>query len=121
MEARLTGLQKSRNDAEAEVLRLTEARDEALHGIEADRGEALVQRAERAEGVPADLLKLYDRIRGGTGAGAGAAALRARRCQGCHMDVSGTELSHARTAPPEEVLRCDECRRILVRAPDSGL
>ena len=121
MEHRLAGLQKSRSDVEAELVRLTKARDEAVHGIEQERADASAQRAERAEGVPADLLKLYDTIRAGTGAGVGAAALRARRCQGCHMDVSGTELSHARTAPPEEVLRCEECRRILVRVADSGL
>ncbi len=121
MEGRRAGLQKSATDVEAELQRLTEARDEALQGLEVERADALVQRAERAAAVPADLLKLYDMIRAGTGAGVGAAALRARRCQGCHMDVSGTELSHARSAPPEEVLRCEECRRILVRVADAGL
>lgn len=121
MEGRLAGLQTSRRDAQAEVLRLTQARDEALVSIESDRVAAVTQRSERVEGVPADLLKLYDTIRTGTGAGVGAAALRARRCEGCRMDVSGTELSRARTASPQEVLRCDECRRILVRVADSGL
>ncbi|MGI8720633.1 MAG: zinc ribbon domain-containing protein [Geodermatophilaceae bacterium] len=121
MEARLAALQVSRTEAEAEVLRLSGARDVALASIEADRAAAVIQRAERSAGLPEDLLKLYDTIRAGAGAGVGAAALRARRCEGCRMDVSGTELSRARTAPPQEVLRCDECRRILVRVADSGL
>ena len=121
MEARLAGLKTSRTESEAEVLRLSQARDEALASIGADRAAAVAQRAERAAGLPEDLLKLYDTIRAGAGAGVGAAALRARRCEGCRMDVSGTELSRARTASPQEVLRCDECRRILVRVADSGL
>ncbi len=121
MEGRLAGLRASRSDAEAEVLRLSEAREAALASIEAERAAAVTQRAELVHGLPGDLLKLYDAIRTGTGAGVGAAALRARRCEGCRMDVSGTELSRARTASPHEVLRCDECRRILVRVTDSGL
>lgn len=121
MDARLAGLQKSRMDVEAELQRLTQARDDALSDIEAERSAAVAQRAETVKDLPEDLLKLYDTIRAGAGAGVGAAPLRARRCQGCHMDVSGTELSQARTASPEEVLRCEECRRILVRVSDSGL
>ncbi len=121
MESRLAALQAARTHAEEEVLRLTRARDESLGSIEADRVAAVQQRAEIADGLPAELLTLYDSIRTGAGAGIGAAALRARRCEGCRMDVSGTELSRARTASPNEVLRCDECRRILVRVADSGL
>jgi predicted nucleic acid-binding Zn-ribbon protein len=121
MEGRLAGLQTSRTEAEAEVLALSHARDDALASIQQERANATQQRAERADGLPEDLMKLYDTIRAGTGAGVGAAALRARRCEGCRMDVSGTELSRARTAAPQEVLRCDECRRILVRVADSGL
>jgi len=121
MEGRLAGLQTSRTEAEAEVLALSHARDDALASIQQERANATQQRAERADGLPEDLMKLYDTIRAGTGAGVGAAALRARRCEGCRMDVSGTELSRARTAAPQAVLRCDECRRILVRVADSGL
>lgn len=121
MEARLAGLRASRTAAEAEFLRLSQARDDALEAIVADRAATVAQRAECSAGLPEELLKLYDTIRAGTGAGVGAAALRARRCEGCRMEVSGTELSRARTASPREVLRCDECRRILVRVADSGL
>jgi predicted nucleic acid-binding Zn-ribbon protein len=53
--------------------------------------------------------------------GVGAAALRQRRCEGCRLEINSTELSRIRDAPAEEVVRCDECRRILVRLADSGL
>jgi len=121
MEARLLGLRAAHSEAETEVQRLSQARDDALASIEEQRAAAVRERAELAAGLPEDLVRLYERIRTGAGAGVGAAALRARRCEGCRMDVSGTELSRARTAPPQEVLRCEECRRILVRVADSGL
>ncbi|MGI9007232.1 MAG: zinc ribbon domain-containing protein [Streptosporangiaceae bacterium] len=53
--------------------------------------------------------------------GVGAAALHQRRCQGCHLTLNTVDVNTIRAAPPDEVLRCEECRRILVRTPDSGL
>jgi len=53
--------------------------------------------------------------------GVGAAALRRGRCEGCHLSLNTVDLARIRAAPPDEVLRCEECRRILVRTPDSGL
>lgn len=81
------------------------------------------QRAERdtiAAEIPDDLRALYERIRESAG-GVGAAALRQRRCEGCRLELAGTELAAARNAAPELVVRCENCRRILVRTPDSGL
>jgi predicted nucleic acid-binding Zn-ribbon protein len=69
--------------------------------------------------VPADLLKLYDQIR--STRGVGAAMLRAGRCEGCHLSLNTVDLNEIRAAAPDEVIRCEECRRILVRTPESGL
>ena len=70
--------------------------------------------------VGADLLALYEKIRVTSG-GTGAAALRQRRCGGCQLEVNPVEIQRMRSAPDDEVLRCEECRRILVRTPESGL
>jgi predicted nucleic acid-binding Zn-ribbon protein len=51
----------------------------------------------------------------------GAAALRAGRCQGCHLTLNTVDLNQIRASAPDEVIRCEECRRILVRTPESGL
>jgi predicted nucleic acid-binding Zn-ribbon protein len=88
----------------------------------------IAKEAERVDGerhrvlpdIPADLLALYERIRGASG-GIGAAALHRGRCQGCQLMLSPADLGAIRSAPPDEVLRCEECRRILVRTPESGL
>ncbi len=96
------------------------ARDAAYGEIDASAGQRQAERAELVAGLPADLLALYDKVREVNG-GVGAAMLRQRRCEGCRLELSGSELSAVRAAKPEDVLRCDNCRRILVRTPESGL
>ena len=75
---------------------------------------------EIAGSIPADLLALYDKS-GASHRGIGAAELRARRCTGCQLEVNANELREYASTPPEEVLRCEECGRILVRTAESGL
>jgi hypothetical protein len=98
---------------------LTAKRDAAFAEIDAATAQRQPERESIAAQLPAELLGLYERAR--THGGTGAALLRARRCEACHMELSGTELSAARTAAPEEVVRCDNCRAILVRTAESGL
>ena len=94
-------------------------RDVALGEIGEQEEKAGSLRASVAADVPGDLLDLYGKLRAQHGVG--AAALRRGRCEGCHLSLNTVELAHLRAAPPDEVLRCDECRRILVRTPESGL
>jgi uncharacterized protein len=96
------------------------ARDAAFAEIDAGIAARTEQRAAISAEIPADLLALYEKVRAQAG-GVGAATLRKRRCEGCHLELAGTELRAARTAPPDAVLRCENCRRILVRTPESGL
>jgi hypothetical protein len=95
------------------------ARDAAFTEIDEQAAKASDQRAEVSAEVPADLLKLYDQIRGNHNVG--AAMLRAGRCEGCHLSMNTVDLNVIRSAAPDEVIRCEECRRILVRTPESGL
>jgi predicted nucleic acid-binding Zn-ribbon protein len=37
------------------------------------------------------------------------------------VTLSKVDLNQIRASAPDEVLRCEECRRILVRTPESGL
>lgn len=113
LRAELAAVQADRSGAET-------ARDAAFGEIDAAAGQRQAERAELAGGLPADLLALYDKVREANG-GVGAAMLRQRRCEGCRLELSGSELSAVRAAKPEDVLRCDNCRRILVRTHESGL
>jgi len=94
-------------------------RDAALAEIGEQVDKAAGLRAGVAAGVPADLLELYDKLRAQHGVG--AAMLRGGRCEGCHLSLNAVDLAAYRAAGPDEVLRCEECRRILVRTAESGL
>ena len=98
---------------------MTARRDAALAEIAEEAGKASDRRAEVAAGEPADLMALYEKLRAQHGVG--AAALRRGRCEGCHLSLNTVDLNRIRAAAPDEVLRCEECRRILVRTPESGL
>ena len=63
-------------------------------------------------------MALYDKLRVQLG-GVGAAALQQRRCSGCQLELTPADRSRILAAPPDEVVRCEECRRILVRVPES--
>jgi predicted nucleic acid-binding Zn-ribbon protein len=99
---------------------VTARRDATLAEIAEQAGKADDRRAAVASEEPQDLLDLYGRMRQQHG-GVGAAALRGGRCEGCHLSLNTVDLNNIRHADPDEVLRCEECRRILVRTPESGL
>jgi predicted nucleic acid-binding Zn-ribbon protein len=96
------------------------ARDEKTAELDAQLVDIEAQRGPSVEGLPADLLALYDRLRIQKD-GVGAAELRARRCAGCQLTVDNAELAVIRAKPSDEVIRCEECQRILVRTAESGL
>lgn len=78
------------------------------------------ERKHLAAELPEALMTLYARLRDQKG-GVGAAALRARRCGGCRLELNAADLGVIARAPSDEVLRCEECNRILVRSPESGI
>lgn len=120
--------------AEAAVRQLTEQSASLQHELErastelteadgalaAEEGELHRDRSQRAETLPSDLLALYEKIRADHG-GVGAAPLRRGRCEGCHLELAPTDIAEIAAAPIDEVVRCEECRRILVRTAESGL
>jgi predicted nucleic acid-binding Zn-ribbon protein len=107
-------------DTDAEIAELTAARDARLAEIDQALGELDSQRGPIVGELPADLLALYDRLRENKG-GVGAALLRARRCAGCNLDLDHAEVATIRASADDEVIRCDDCSRILVRTSESGL
>jgi predicted nucleic acid-binding Zn-ribbon protein len=117
---RLDALRAEAAGFTADVETATAARDKAYAEIDAAAERDTADRAEVAKEIPADLLALYDRIRDASG-GVGAAVIRQRRCEGCRLEIAGSELRAIRAAAPDDVLRCENCRRVLVRTAESGL
>ena len=96
------------------------ARDETLRQLAQEEEFRSAGRKPLVADLPTDLVALYDRIRASSG-GVGAALLRAGRCEGCRLELSGVDRATVKAAAPDEVVRCEECRRILVRTAESGL
>ena len=78
-----------------------------LEGIEADR-KATVQ------SIGAEIIALYEKIREANN-GLGAAALAGNQCKGCNLTLNTVELQRIAGLAEDEVVRCEECRCILVR------
>jgi uncharacterized protein len=83
---------------------------------------AMVQEERRTavSGMPEDLITLYEKLREQKG-GVGAAALRRRECGGCRLTLNASDLGIIAKLPSDEVVRCEECNRILVRTAESGI
>jgi predicted nucleic acid-binding Zn-ribbon protein len=115
------GLSTSQLDeAVATLEEATAKRDAQFAEIDAEISATTSARAAVAPDISDELLALYEKIRGQS-AGVGAAALHRGRCEGCHLTLGPADLGRLRNASPDSVERCDECRRILVRTPESGL
>jgi predicted nucleic acid-binding Zn-ribbon protein len=106
--------------ADERLVSLAEERDRRLAELDAELLDLEAQRGPTVEALPTDLLTLYDRLREQKD-GVGAAELRARQCGGCRLTLDNAELAVIRAKPEDEVVRCEECQRILVRTPESGL
>jgi predicted nucleic acid-binding Zn-ribbon protein len=113
-------LQAERDKLEGEKAEAVVRRDAAWIEIDKQSAMKAEERAQLAPTLPADLITLYERIRKSSN-GVGAARLFRRRCEGCHLELSGSDWNDVVDAPVSLVLRCEECRRILIRTADSGL
>ena len=117
---RLGQLRAERSSVQEQRAAAAGRRDSALAEIDAEASMNATMRATLAGQIAGDLVALYDKIRAQQ-AGIGAAQLFRRQCTGCRLELNNIDLARFRDAAPTEVLRCEECGRILVRTPESGL
>jgi uncharacterized protein len=113
LEAELAELATRREGFTAEQAEVTKARDAVLVEIDRELDGERIAREGVAPSVGEQLRALYDQLRARQG-GIGAAALVGNTCQGCRVSISPVELAAIRKLPPEEIKRCENCRRILV-------
>lgn len=118
VQSRVDELTGKISDVQQEHAKVSAGREVAIAQIAVDRADLDSQRVGLASRVPPDLLALYDKLRDTLG-GVGAAPLRGSRCEGCHMQLPPTDLKAIVEAEPDEVVRCEECRRILIRTANS--
>jgi hypothetical protein len=111
---RITTLKAEEAEHAAVIADLEIRKENAMASINNDLDAIAKDRGETLQSVEKALVDLYEKIRESTG-GAGAAALSGGSCNGCNLSVNSVELKRVSDLAEDEVVRCEECRCILVR------
>ena len=119
-QGKLAGHEREMSELEDEEARLQEGLRLTAGDLQGQLEGVRQERESAAEGMPDDLLALYEKLRAQKG-GVGAAALRRRECEGCRLTLNASDLAAIARRPADDVVRCEECDRILVRTGESGL
>ena len=120
LEARVVSLGEQRAALSVRLATLEAERDAALAELAAEESTIGSGRADIVAGIGDELAALYEKIRASSG-GLAAAELKHRRCGGCRLELNNVDLARIRAAAADEVVRCEECRRIMIRTAESGL
>ena len=112
--SRITTLKTEEAEHAALIADLEIRKENAMATINNDLDAIAKDRSETLQSIEKALVDLYEKIRETTG-GAGAAALVGGACTGCNLSINTIELKRIAELPEDEVVRCEECRCILVR------
>lgn len=111
---RITALTQEESDLTAVINDLNIRKENALAAINTQLEMISADRNATTQSVQADFLALYEKIREGNN-GIGAAILAGNQCKGCNLTLNTIELQRISALAEDEVVRCEECRCILVR------
>ncbi len=106
VDEKISGARTRREGAE-------QKRDASLGEIAKEEEWKAQARGPLVADLPADLVALYESV--------GAALVQHGRCGACRIELFGADRARVKAAPPDEVVRCEECRCIMVRTVESGL
>jgi predicted nucleic acid-binding Zn-ribbon protein len=99
-------------EAAAEAARVEITTGEAEIDVVLDQAQA--ERDALAATVEPGLLAEYEQLRSSFG-GVGVARLEGGRCGGCQLTLSAVERDRIKNLPPDSLVHCEECGRLLVR------
>jgi predicted nucleic acid-binding Zn-ribbon protein len=114
LDAELAAGVAARAELEERRAELATALAQAERAITAELDAVLAEREAIAATVPADLLARYETLRAQL-QGIAVAPLTGGSCGGCHLQLSAVELDRIRRQPPDALVTCEECGRLLVR------
>lgn len=113
-EAELASAAHQHEEISQQIAELAAQRDAEFATIDAELTAIAAEREAASAGLDAGLVALYTKLRDSHG-GIGAAALVRGECQGCNMRLNAGDLATIEASPAEQIVRCEECGRILVR------
>ena len=120
VEQKLVSLASQISELESAKSGIEASANEKLDAIALELAKLNDDRKDLSSTIDSELTKLYEKIRSDRG-GVGAAEIVRRRCTGCQLDLTAADAARYAATASDEVIRCEECRRILVRTADSGL
>ncbi|MGH2727439.1 MAG: zinc ribbon domain-containing protein [Actinomycetota bacterium] len=113
VEGELGALKATLDDLESRAAAASTTRDTASVEIENDLAQNEDERTKLAPEIPGELRELYDDLRAKK-SGVGVAALVGGVCRGCGVSLSPVALDEIKRAGADVVLRCENCRRLVV-------
>ncbi|NBV65614.1 MAG: hypothetical protein EBR75_00760 [Actinobacteria bacterium] len=113
IKARIDELKALEATLTTEIAELTDRKNMASLALESESTQLKTERSANVSSVDKALYELYEKIR--SGGGAGAAALLGGQCLGCNLSINSIDLKRMLESAEDEVIRCEECRCILVR------
>jgi predicted nucleic acid-binding Zn-ribbon protein len=111
--AEIAALDARVGQLDADIAAGADALGAAEAAVDAEIAANIAGRAVAVAAVPEALLARYDAMRPRLG-GVAVAKLVAGRCTGCHLQLSTSEVDRIRHEPPDSVVTCEECGRMLV-------
>ena len=114
IDQRIAELLTKRDSLEKEISELKIEKERSIAEIQSAMKKTEQDRSELATTIATELLALYEKVRN-SGDGIGAARLSGGQCEGCHLTMNAAEITRIKALPDDEVVRCEECRRILIR------
>ena len=114
LKERIASLSAEEAELAAVIMDLNIRKENAMAAIHTELEGIAADRNSMTQTVSAEFLALYEKIRGANN-GIGAAVLAGNQCKGCNLTLNTIELQRISGLADDEVIRCEECRCILVR------
>lgn len=113
IKSRIDELKELEANLATEIAELTDRKNVVWLALESESAQVATERAATVATVDKALYDLYEKIR--SSGRAGAAALLGGQCLGCNLTINAIDLKRMLESADDEVIRCEECRCILVR------
>jgi predicted nucleic acid-binding Zn-ribbon protein len=114
LDAQIAGYESQLRDLADQIHALERTIAVAEEEIDTEIGTEQSARDALAAGIPDALIARYEALRKKHG-GTGAATLNGAQCGGCHLTLPAQEVDRIKREPPDALILCDQCGRILVR------
>ncbi len=116
LEGELADHDTRRTELSTQVSELESALGASEDEIRTELSRIAKARVEVTAGLPDPVLEVYERLRGNPRlAGRAAAPLGKDVCHGCRVQLPTAEVGRIRSEPPDAVVCCVGCGRLLVR------